>query len=188
MRSRLGFSRGKPTRKLYIDGGGEMTRDLADLATVLELTGTGLLLHTSGKVAIGEPIEILLPAGSDITATVVWVGEEYAACKFSKSLNSASLSRIKLCGGRGKSRAGTGWQPGIAPAAAATLGQRIKHLRKRRGYTMIHFANLVGVSKPTLWRWEKDVVLPQQKTLRKIALELGTTAQELLYGFPAQSD
>ena len=53
---------------------------------------------------------------------------------------------------------------------------------------MVHFAGRVGVSKPTLWKWEKDTVYPRQKTLRKIAHELGVSESELVYGSKRQVD
>ena len=50
--------------------------------------------------------------------------------------------------------------------------------------TMRGLAQSVGVSKPTLWKWEGDQVRPRHETMQRLAEELGVSELELVYGAP----
>lgn len=184
LRTRLGVRRGTPTRKLWVVGENAPTQSFAEGATIVELSGCGLLVETRAELDVGEPIEICLPEIGGVCAQVTWVGDDYAVCSFERTLTKAALARVKLRTTR-VADAPAAPEPGAEGSEPAdTLGRRITRLRKQRGYTMLHFASRIGVSKPTLWKWEKDTSLPQQKTLKRIAEELDTSEQVLLYGFP----
>lgn len=57
-----------------------------------------------------------------------------------------------------------------------TKGERIKQLRKRTGKNQVTFADLIGVSKQTLYKYENDIItnIPSDK-IELIAKETGST-------------
>ena len=65
---------------------------------------------------------------------------------------------------------------------AETFGARLRRLRKDRRMSLIGLARLVSVSKPTVWKWEKDEVRPRQKSLEALTAVLGVSERELLFG------
>lgn len=54
-----------------------------------------------------------------------------------------------------------------------TIGQRIRHLRSERGWSLAELARRVGTSAPTLHRYENGWDRFELGTLRKIASALG---------------
>ena len=48
------------------------------------------------------------------------------------------------------------------------LGQTIKSLREKQGYSLDEFAHIVGVTKQTLIKWEHGVSIPRIKHVVKI--------------------
>jgi len=69
-----------------------------------------------------------------------------------------------------------------SPAREATFGSRLRTLRKQRRITLVGFARQVGVSKPTVWNWERDAVRPRKKSIRAVAAVLGVSEIELVFG------
>ncbi len=68
-----------------------------------------------------------------------------------------------------------------APAqlVADSLGMRLRRLRRKRGLTLAHVAEALGVSKPTVWAWEKGKCRPQPSRINALAATLGTDPDEL---------
>lgn len=64
----------------------------------------------------------------------------------------------------------------------ATLGARLRRLRIERRISLIGFARQVGVSRPTVWNWERGKVRPRQKSLKVAASVLGISEMELVFG------
>lgn len=62
------------------------------------------------------------------------------------------------------------------------VGQRIKELREGQVIGQAELARAAGVSVNTIWRIEAGKVLPQPRTIRKIAAALGVSPQELVNG------
>lgn len=180
-RCRLGVRRGIPTRKLNL-GPNTVINGPYDKVAIHEISRSGFLISGVAELREGELLEVQHPDIADLSARVIWKGDEYYACAFLRQIAASELARIRL--GSRKSGNKDAAQPGPAtePGKPETLGTRIKRLRKKRRYTMVHFASLIGVSKPTLWRWESDAVLPRQETLRAIAHALDTSELQLLYG------
>lgn len=68
----------------------------------------------------------------------------------------------------------TYWGP--APTATdmmdtknAELGERIRRARKMLGLTQQHFADQLGVTQPTVHRWEKGFYDPDERALQRLA-------------------
>jgi transcriptional regulator with XRE-family HTH domain len=66
--------------------------------------------------------------------------------------------------------------PDLAPTAAdvmdmknAELGERIRRARKMLGLTQQHFADQLGVTQPTVHRWEKGFYDPDERALQRLA-------------------
>ena len=59
------------------------------------------------------------------------------------------------------------------------FGQQLKRLRRERGLTMGDVASAVGVSKPTIWAWEKGRARPQPDRLEAIAAALELNVEVL---------
>jgi len=62
------------------------------------------------------------------------------------------------------------------------LGQRIKTLRKQQDLTQQEFAARLGVTQPTVHRWEKGAFEPDPQTLTVLAGMAGVSVSEFRYG------
>lgn len=51
----------------------------------------------------------------------------------------------------------------------ASFGERLRFLRKSKGYSMDEFAKLMNAGKTTIYNWEKDNRFPDRDTLIKLA-------------------
>jgi transcriptional regulator with XRE-family HTH domain len=71
---------------------------------------------------------------------------------------------------------------GNSPAHEATLGARLRRLRMQRRISLVGFARQLGVSKPTVWKWERDEARPRQKSLEAAASILGVSERDLVFG------
>ncbi|NBC87946.1 MAG: helix-turn-helix domain-containing protein, partial [Alphaproteobacteria bacterium] len=58
-------------------------------------------------------------------------------------------------------------------------GSRLNRLRRERGLTLADIAAVLGVSKPTVWAWEKGKAKPLPERLDAIAAALGVASEEL---------
>lgn len=58
----------------------------------------------------------------------------------------------------------------------------IKQARLIAGLTQSELADLIGVSRVSVWKWEKDIVYPRPRRLKSIASVLDTTVEKLLEG------
>lgn len=59
------------------------------------------------------------------------------------------------------------------------VGNRIEQAREQAGLTRAQLAQRLGVAHSTVWRWERDIVLPVRR-LGAIATALGTTVSHLI--------
>jgi len=64
--------------------------------------------------------------------------------------------------------------------AKLTLGQKIFSLRKRDHRTQEEVASAIGISRPTMNNYEKDVRKPSYKVLRSLADYFGVTTDYLI--------
>lgn len=70
---------------------------------------------------------------------------------------------------------------GHAPNRAETFGARLRRLRTERRISQDRFARMLGVSRPTVWKWERDDVRPRQKSLEAAASLLGVSERDLIF-------
>lgn len=150
-------------------------------AEVLNLSRNGMLVRTGAVLSLDDPLEVVLPQSGAVRAKVVWFADELYGCSFPEPISEEEMQAANdvasIEDSHGGSRFGVDHE---------TLGQRIKRLRAASGHSMRAFAELVGVSKPTLWKWEGDQVRPRHETMQRLANQLGITELELVYGAPGR--
>ena len=61
-----------------------------------------------------------------------------------------------------------------------TLGKRIAEHRQQMGFSQEKLAEIIGVSRQAVTKWEADQTLPSSSNLLKLAEVFGTTADMLL--------
>ena len=156
--------------------------------TVHNISAAGLLIETAVPLAEGEQLALDLPEAGTVTATVVWRSERLYGCAFAQPLGAAALAATQL----------QGFAPGVpahpqpvshAPVSGSTasgdrLGTQINRLRRAAGLTLADVAGALGVSKPTVWAWEKGKARPLPERIDAIAAALGV-APDLLAAAPA---
>lgn len=147
--------------------------------TIHNISAAGLLIETGLTLAQGEQLALDLPEAGAVTAVVVWRSEQLYGCAFEQELGAAALAAAQL----------QGFAPGVperpsntpprAPGGAEALGPRLNRLRREAGLTLADVASALGVSKPTVWAWEKGKARPLPERLDAIAAALGVPADEL---------
>ena len=137
-----------------------------------------MLVRTQADLAVDEPIEVVLPRSGAVKATVVWSSDGVYGCSFAARISDDDLQAANDLASEAAD------QQRAFGVDHETLGSRIKRLRAARGYTMRGLADQVGVSKPTLWKWEGDQVRPRHETMHRLAEVLGVSELELAYGAP----
>jgi transcriptional regulator with XRE-family HTH domain len=63
--------------------------------------------------------------------------------------------------------------------ALESFGLMLKRLRRRRGLTLAHVADAIGVSKPSVWAWENGKCRPHPARIARIAAVLGALPEDL---------
>ena len=136
---------------------------------------------------MGEQLALDLPEAGAVVATVVWRSERLYGCAFAEAIGPAAVAAAQL----------QGFAPGVpnrplhpAPAAPAqqafasgdALGTRLNRLRREAGLTLADVAAALGVSKPTVWAWEKGKARPLPERLEAIAAALGVDPGQLSLG------
>lgn len=56
----------------------------------------------------------------------------------------------------------------------------LREIRKRKGYTAEEIAKKIGVTRPTVTRWETGVAIPNMKTLKKLSNLLEVSMDDLI--------
>jgi transcriptional regulator with XRE-family HTH domain len=160
----------------FVAGAGEAN------VTIHNISAAGLLLETGLVLAEGERLALDLPEAGTVTAVVVWRSERLYGCAFEQAIGPAALAAAQL----------QGFAPGVPtrPLSAAGpispaegLGTRLNRLRREAGMTLADVAATLGVSKPTVWAWEKGKARPLPERLDAIAAALGVPLDALA---PAQ--
>lgn len=148
-------------------------------AEILNLSKDGMLVRTDATLSLDEPFAVVLPRSGAVEARVVWSNDGLYGCSFPQPI---SKDEIRAATELQQAESTKGQRFGVDHE---TLGGRIKRLRVAHGFTMRGLADAVGVSKPTLWKWEGDQVRPRHDTMRRLAELLQVSELELAYGAPA---
>lgn len=53
------------------------------------------------------------------------------------------------------------------------IGKTIRQLRQEQQISLVAFAKMLGVSRPTVWSWESGRTRPRSKTIVEVACALG---------------
>lgn len=168
--------RAAPRRTLRLEASGLAPDGEETNVTIHNISAAGLLIETA----------LDLPEAGIVTAAIIWRSERLYGCAFEQALGPAALAAVQL----------QGFAPGVAapPRPAVTpainpgegLGARLNRLRREAGLTLADIAATLGVSKPTVWAWEKGKARPLPERLDAIAAALGVAPDQLASG-PAAS-
>lgn len=186
--------RGAPRRALLLETSGFFAGAGEANVTIHNISAAGLLLETEVVLEEGEQLALDLPEAGAVIATVVWRSEQLYGCAFAAPLGTAALAAAQLQG----FAPGVPTRPhavprsssGAMPASATTgepLGPRLNRLRREAGLTLADVAAALGVSKPTVWAWEKGKARPLPERLGAIAAALGVDP-EVLAAAPASRE
>ncbi len=170
--------RANPRRSLRLDTSGRLDDGAETNVTVHNLSAAGLLLETSLALSLGENLTIDLPEAGAVDAVIVWRSERLYGCAFATALSSAALAAVQL-------RALPPAEPAVQPTPPVRepfgpgIGAKLNRLRRERGLTLADVASALGVSKPTVWAWEKGKARPLPDRIAAIAAALDVSPDEL---------
>lgn len=68
------------------------------------------------------------------------------------------------------------------------ISMNLKNLRKTRGYTQEEVAELIGVSRQTIAKWESGETMPDMDSCLAVAKLYNTTLDSLVYASEKQHD
>ena len=178
-----GQQRSAPRRALWLETSGFFAGTGEANVTIHNISADGLLLETGLVLAEGEQLALDLPEAGAVIATVMWRSERLYGCAFARPLGPAALAAAQLQGfapgvpGAGERPVAAGAPPALVSGEG--LGTRLNRLRREAGLTLADVAAALGVSKPTVWAWEKGKARPLPERLDAIAAALGV-APDLL--------
>ncbi|MEL7199697.1 MAG: helix-turn-helix domain-containing protein [Pseudomonadota bacterium] len=175
-------------RALFLETQGVIPGGAVANVTVHNLSVAGLLLETDAELTDGETLSVALPEVGAVLASVVWRSGDLYGCVFDQTLSEAALAAASLrgtvigsldpvlpIGSSGQQALGTAPIQG----RAEPFGVRLNRLRRERAMTLSDVADALGVSKPTVWAWEKGKAKPIPERLDAIAEALGVSSDEL---------
>ena len=164
-------------RELQLETSGVLPGGLEANVTIHNISTAGLLLETDLPLSEGEAFAIDLPEVGRVDAQIAWASEHLYGCAFQQAISQAALAATQLRAAAAPLafEAGVGaGNTGIEP-----FGSKLNRLRRERGMTLANVADALGVSKPTVWAWEKGKARPVPDRLDAIADVLGVPATEL---------
>ncbi|MGY6551058.1 MAG: helix-turn-helix domain-containing protein [Erythrobacter sp.] len=140
---------------------------------VHNISAAGLLIETTLSLDVADQLMIDMPEAGEVAAVIVWRSNNLYGCAFAEALDQAVLAAAQL-------QAKPAAYASPAPlGGGAALGVQLNRLRRERGMTLADVADALGVSKPTVWAWEKGKARPLPERLDAIAEALGVETQEL---------
>lgn len=167
-------------RDLRLEASGMLPGGQDANVTVHNISVTGLLLETGVDLVSGETLSLALPEAGVVEAVIIWRSGQLYGCAFSAPLSPAAIAAAQLQG-LPVSEAGPMPAPAAPPrtGASETLGVRLNRLRREAGLTLADVAIRLGVSKPTVWAWEKGKARPLPERMAAIAEALGAAPNDL---------
>jgi len=179
-------ARGTTRRALFLEVSGRLPGGLESNVVIHNISVSGMLMETRQRLEQGERLVLDLPEAGMVRAVIVWQSGELFGCAFEQALDHKALSAVQLQS-----------DPAVDPAFSAIvdpsidvasppleappepLGVKLHRLRRERGMTLAKVADSLGVSKPTVWAWEKGKARPLPDRLELIAQVLGVQTHEL---------
>ncbi|MEM1196658.1 MAG: helix-turn-helix domain-containing protein [Pseudomonadota bacterium] len=161
-------------RALFLEASGVLPGGLEANVIIHNISIAGLLMETEMPLATDERLVLDLPEAGAVRASVVWQSGFLYGCAFEQHLDQKALSAVEL---RADAPA-LPFGPSLE-APAEPFGVKLNRLRRERGLTLAQVASVLGVSKPTVWAWEKGKARPVPDRLEPIAQVLGVKVDEL---------
>lgn len=172
--------RAAPRRALRLEASGLAPDGEETNVTIHNISAAGLLIETALMLAQGEQLAIDLPEAGIVTAVVMWRSDQLYGCAFERALGTAALAAAQLQGLAPETAPALTLPPSITGARASEpFGPRLNRLRREAGLTLADVAAALGVSKPTVWAWEKGKARPLPDRLDAIAAALGIAPEAL---------
>jgi len=169
-------------RALRLETSGSLSGGLEANVTIHNISIAGLLLETELPLNVGEVLGVDLPNVGPVGAEIVWESGRLYGCAFQQALGEAALAAAQL---RGQPESATfspgdgDRSPSFENTGSDALGIRLNRLRRERGLTLAQVAAKLGVSKPTVWAWEKGKARPLPERVAAIANVLGVDEEDL---------
>lgn len=156
----------------FLADGSEANCEIHNIST------TGLLMETDVNLDTGEYLQVKLPETGEVDARIVWRSNNFYGCEFENCITAASISAAQLQSAplQSEHRAGLHMPP---RGLGGPLGVQLSMLRKQAGLTLSDVAEALGVSKPTVWAWEKGKARPLPDRFDAIARLFGVDVAEL---------
>jgi len=173
--------RRNPRRALRLEISGALPDGVEANVTVHNISAAGLLIETELPLGAGEVLAVNLPEVGPVGAEIVWESGRLFGCAFQQALGEAALAAAQLRGSAASAPAPMRRkQPQLGTSLGDALGVRLFRLRRERGLTLAQVASALGVSKPTVWAWEKGKARPIPERLGAIAKALGVSEDALV--------
>ena len=172
-------ARATARRNLRLETEGVLSNGREANVTIHNLSAAGLLLETELELATGEVLTLHLPQAGAVEAVIVWRSDRLYGCAFEQAISQAALAAVQLQG----LSVNTPAKPARTTSSIVsgeTLGSRINRARREAGLTLADVAAVLGVSKPTVWAWEKGKARPLPERLEAIAAALNVAPDILL--------
>lgn len=176
---------------LRLETSGTLPGGIDANVTVHNISISGLLLETGVDLATGETLTLDLPEAGAVEARIVWRSQQLYGCAFGEPLTPAAIAAAQLQGlpiAEGVVAAPARAAPAPRTASSETLGIRINRLRREAGMTLADVAAALGVSKPTVWAWEKGKARPLPERMAAIAGALGAAPEDLTEAVTLETD
>lgn len=173
-----GSQRAAPRRALRLETSGFAPDGGVTNVTIHNVSAAGLLIETGLDLAQGEQLALDLPEAGTVTAVIVWRSERLYGCAFEQAISPAALAAVQLQGLAPQTPTSPGFISSKVVSAEA-LGARLNRLRREAGLTLADVAAVLGVSKPTVWAWEKGKARPLPERVGAIAAALGVPVDVL---------
>ena len=162
-------------RTLYLEARSATAAGDAAEVVIQNISLGGLLLESPTALDPGESLVIDLPEVGPVSASVVWTSGDLFGCRFDEPLPPAALAAAEL-----RSLAVPETNTPVRADPPDNLGIRLQRLRKERGLTLAQVAGQLGVSKPTVWAWERGRARPIEERIDALAEALGVTRSDLM--------
>lgn len=128
-------------------------------------------------------MQINLPHSGFHAVEVVWASGEFVGCRFAEPVSTATLSAAQL---RSQPAGAVGSISRAAiesrPVEVDSFGARLRRLREQYNLSQATLAKLLGVSKLSIWKWERDDVRPRRATMDALAKLFAVSERDMLLG------